>query len=130
MKIRNGFVSNSSSSSFVVAGKKYEREYLDSLISAKLGIEPPDEDSDSDYDIDEFQEKVADHLGACGFTYHYDSETTDVYIGLDLIDIGEDETLREFKQRIKNKLKKDLGDELSSIVLFNAVINMSGDMEY
>ena len=81
MKIRFGFVSNSSTTSFCIYGKYFNRL--------------PENDEDW-YD-------VCDEIG---LECHSDPYGRDHYIGLSLTDIGLDETFREFQNRTKEKFEK------------------------
>lgn len=83
MKIRTGFVSNSSTSSFIVWGT-----YVSNEETAELG--------DSDF-IDKIYE--------AGLKYGYDNEG-DRMVGLSPADMKDDQTLLEFKQSIVDTLKK------------------------
>lgn len=79
MKIRNGFVSNSSSSSFLIYGTRItpdmRRVLTDELYEDKL--------------VEKF----------------YGGESEDEYIGLSFDEIGDDETGLQFKTKIQNEIK-------------------------
>lgn len=84
MKVRSGFVSNSSSSSFLIYGAKFEKapERVKQEDVGSLGIEHGDPDWD-------------------------DTK----YVGLSWSAIKDDETGAQFKSRIENELKKLFPDE-------------------
>jgi hypothetical protein len=91
MKIRNGFVSNSSSSSFLIYGVAVDRSELEGMLDEK-GIG----------DVWEFH-TVAEEAGLeAHFPDGYDS----VYFGLSWDDVRDDETGAQFKQRVVESLKK------------------------
>jgi hypothetical protein len=96
MKIRNGFVSNSSSTSFCIYGAK---------ISGKdFEIDYDDEDNDdNEDDLDEYDslEKIADEIGLEVYTMEY----VDNFIGKSWASIGDDETGKQFKKSIEDKIK-------------------------
>ena len=91
MKIRTGFVSNSSSSSFCIYGV-----YLDAKEMALL--------SEDRYELNA---DIRAKLDAAGFTKvnldvpgGYQNET-DGYIGRDFTSIGDDETGRQFRESVE-----------------------------
>lgn len=90
MKISNGFISNSSSSSFLIFGYDISQDELKE-ISQKLECE-------------EDVEEVADKLNLNVEYGQYDS----TYIGKSWDDIGDDETGRQFKDTIENAIKQYL----------------------
>ena len=91
MKIRNGFVSNSSSSSFLIYGICIDESELE----MKDGEDPWDA-------IDRIFE------GKFSIDQPYDS----LYIGESWSDIKDDETGAEFKQRIEKTFEKGFGHKV------------------
>jgi hypothetical protein len=97
MKIRNGFVSNSSSSSFLLYGV-----YLDDGSEAVDGynflvrkglVEEPEVDS------------IHELYGVFDLEIHA-PWGEEVYIGLSWDEVGDDETGREFKERAERLIKR------------------------
>ena len=92
MKIRSGFVSNSSSSSFLIYGTELTPK-LEEALEAKYG--------DEDFDVYDIMEKE-------DLRYYPETEFGTV-VGIDFTDMGEDETPRQFKARVKTKLEEVFG---------------------
>lgn len=105
MKIRNGFVSNSSSSSFLIYGVMVEN--LRELHEKEKGPK-----SDDDYDSYEYAEELAQKHGlayVCGFDgdYHYFGRSWD--------SIKDDETGKAFKEDVEKKVKNIVDTKPSTI---------------
>jgi hypothetical protein len=102
MKIRNGFVSNSSSSSFCLVGVSREFEDIDNLINdnetllkEEFQVEELDFD-DSKYEYFEFLEnRVKNSVES-----QVDWECEAFYCGTDIDKMQDHETLLEFKTRV------------------------------
>jgi hypothetical protein len=108
MKIRNGFVSNSSTTSFCIYGVDTDLSVLDKFME-KSGSDDEDDD-DRDVAAEKFEEEARD-LGLVVFT---DFENEVVFIGRDPETMGDDETGREFKTSTKDKITKLLGKKAGS----------------
>jgi len=97
MKIRNGFVSNSSSSSFLIYGVYLEEEE----VIKHFGIDCVSDPDDEDYDEDEIWEKVE----AIGLSYYGPSEMWDgYYFGESLSECADDQTMGDFKKQIRDEI--------------------------
>jgi len=130
MKIRNGFVSNSSSSSFCIYGICAEESEIKEALVAKGATKDELEDDLYEYfdnwsynrkkregeltaaDISEYEDKF--FKPEDGFEMHnpyeYDGE---IYLGVEWSSIGNDETGAEFKARIDAKLKDLFGKDVT-----------------
>lgn len=95
MKVRTGFVSNSSTTSFCIFGiEASEDELLQELIEKN-------EEEDTDYS------EVIEKMATKAKLDHYDDYNANVhYIGLEWRKIGDKETGAEFKAKVKEKIKK------------------------
>ena len=107
MKTRLDFVSNSSSSSFMLVGCAFE---YDDLVKAWQKLHPEDTRAEDSYEDDyELVENIANALGLnfhCGISEYYDMWV----IGLGFGSMQDDETKKQFKDRIKTALSRAFGD--------------------
>jgi hypothetical protein len=101
MKIRSGFVSNSSSTSFCIYG----------ICLNKNEIEKFKPDGVDSYD---WQDQFELELSKIGLDSHTGDPNWDdsLYIGKGWTSMGEDQTKRQFKEDIENKIKQKFGDEV------------------
>jgi hypothetical protein len=97
MKLRSGFVSNSSTSSFLIYGMEMTPKF------SKL-LEAKQEGDKEDFDLYEALEES-------GLEYFAETEWNDI-VGVSLITIGEDETLRAFKARVKTQIESVFGTQI------------------
>lgn len=107
MKIRNGFVSNSSSSSFLIYG--VEVEDVNKLIE---GLNLTDKEKESleeegDWHLSEILEDK--NLKGLEYMNAYDGECH--YLGRSWDSVGDNETGLEFKNTIQKKISKLLGED-------------------
>lgn len=116
MKIRNGFVSNSSTSSFLIYGIKfYEGDvkefFLNSSNNEAIRIRAKRLLED-DEDIFSFMDGVCTEILLNQFELYYVDELELYYVGKSWGEIKDDETGSEFKKNIENELKKAFGDNV------------------
>jgi len=98
MKVRNGFVSNSSTSSFLIYGVCLEESELLDL----LGL---DEDADVWDVLEELEEELE-------MDYYSPYDWGEHFIGLSWDTVGDAETGAQFKAKIEKKLKEKFGDDI------------------
>ena len=99
MKIRNGFVSNSSSSSFLIYGTHYGSSEIFVELIKKLKEKNGEEVSE---DFDEYAaESYVNDLGLTTFSPDY----CGYYVGRSFDEIADDETGKQFKESIQNAIK-------------------------
>jgi len=115
MKIRTGFVSNSSSSSFCIFGVAFDTDrfkklkmYQDKLkeLAEKEGVKP--EDYEEDYGVYEVLDcfKMPE-----GFTIREPSNFDTVYVGREWKTICDDETGAQFKESVRKVITEMFGDQ-------------------
>ena len=108
MKIRQGFVSNSSSSSFCIYGANSDSSeaLFDALKKAaikNIAEEDPDADED-EYDDDPCG--TLETLSLDGMSVHFNYDDRTVYIGRELTTIGDNETGQQFKDSVIDNFVK------------------------
>ena len=101
MKTRQGFVSNSSSCSFLIYGICIGEDGVNTL-AKKLGVEP-----DKD-DLSYTAEMICEKLGE-GFDYHNPEGDDEIYIGKSFSLIKDDQTGGDFKKEIETLLGEKCG---------------------
>lgn len=93
MKIRTGFVSNSSSTSFAIVGAEFDENKSEIEHTAyELMLKYPE------------------------FSIYQEDYYTPVYVGVPLFRMNEDVTLREFKQDVMKKMNEFIPVESVSIL--------------
>jgi len=97
MKVRSGFVSNSSSSSFLIWGAFIGKSELHDLL--------PEADSRNLYDA--LDEKLSD-----GLEHHSPDGCDGFFIGVSWDKVGDDETGAQFKSRVQKLLAASFGKEI------------------
>jgi hypothetical protein len=100
VKIKSDFVTNSSSSSFVVIGSNVN---IAKITPMKRGEQP-----DDIYELVDPLLKGTDLEWSTGCEYGYDDN---VMIGIGYTNMKDDETLAQFKERVKEQIKTTLGIE-------------------
>jgi len=103
MKIRMGFVSNSSSSSFCIIGTE-NSDLIRKLAEA--------ENKSFDYDGEDWDDDKYDYFGyGCneGEVIDFYGDESPYYAGIDLKKFGEDISIKEMKKLFIKKVKKELG---------------------
>ncbi len=119
MKIRQGFVSNSSSSSFCMYGVELSHEDMKQFISDDIDTTKSCWHYDLDwYDVtSEINKKFGED-----FSFEYDGESCECfYIGKTLKSLKDDETGKDFKESVDVKVKEFFGKE-KSCHIYNEVI--------
>jgi len=105
MKIRNGFVSNSSSSSFCLYGACLDKgEMLEIKFKDTKNKEDYDE-YDDDEEFGDNWERLEKALHEFNLSGEGDYDWTDMYIGRSWTKIKDEETARQFKDNIEKDIK-------------------------
>jgi hypothetical protein len=107
MKTRFGFVSNSSTSSFLIYGVAIDPSNLKDLWLTKEPDSKTDEDDEDDYDDDVYG-LLEEKLKNSGLEYHVPDGYDCVYIGASWSAVKDDETGAQFKARVE-KMLSDIG---------------------
>jgi len=120
MKVRTGFVSNSSSSSFCIYGAQFSYDEINEILE-EIGKNPKNKNGYEE-DIGAWLE-YEDPSVFPGLTiYHcYDSEQ--IYVGREWSYIGEEETGNQFKTNVENKLKESLEREVECETIDETIYN-------
>lgn len=100
MKIRNGFVSNSSSSSFLIYGYAIDA----STLADELGYNEDVDGDQEDFLYGKLDKSIPYQFGPY--------EIGEVYLGRSWSSVKDDETGAEFKARVKKEIEEFLGTEV------------------
>ena len=112
MKFRQGFVSNSSTTSFCICGISTNEEQLEDWLKDKVSEEEKEED---DYEVYDIVEELCDKEG---LSVHAEPDSYYSYwIGLDIQKLDDNETLKDFKNKTKEKLKRIFGDNIDKKII-------------
>jgi hypothetical protein len=108
MKVRNGFVSNSSSSSFCLYGTSLETDELKQAYANVFGKSENDEDDEDEYDS--LYEMCAELADKVGLSYEVDGECGYYYFGQYYNSAPDDKTFGQFRNEIKEIIKTNFGE--------------------
>jgi hypothetical protein len=103
MKVRDGFVSNSSTTSFLIYGV-----YFDGSEELKKALNEAGKEKIKELDDDD--NEIVEELG---LPYYSGYESSQVYLGRSWAEIEDDETGLQFKQRVQKEIREyfNLEDE-------------------
>jgi len=105
MKGRNGFVTNSSSTSFCIVGKFIHEEdlYIDKIVEVFNKLDANNQVTKDDVidDLYTIVETISTTIDV-----HGGDDCGGYWVGLDISKLQEDETLSAFKSRVQKELEK------------------------
>ena len=105
MKVRMGFVSNSSASSFCIYGALLDKDEVLKILGLKE--DPEEENPEVEFDIvDELVKKTGLDCGSYGDDYDV------FYVGRSYDGLEDGETGKQFRSSVKTKLEKLLGKKV------------------
>ncbi len=117
MKIRRGFVSNSSSCSFCIYGVSIEPQKLcEKLIENGIELTETDKEDICDW-FEDKSNKLTENLK---IQYGPEYGEGDLYIGKEWANISDDQTGAEFKKEIEEKIEKLIGKDTKCFTLEKA----------
>lgn len=116
MKIRSDFVSNSSSSSFMLVGHSFDNDELIKIAEYnKLKPEYPEEHENpenyEDWSVWEIVEALEKKFGDLDFQNGLENYYDSFCIGMGYDKMKDSETKKKFEKRIANRLKEMTGRE-------------------
>ena len=121
MKIRTDYVSNSSSSSFMVIGEVFTWDDLvaiakyNKLTSKYHPVKDGDEDDYNDWDSYDIISELEDKFPDLEFNRGIDSYYNDYCVGIGYCGMKPDETRKDFETRIAKQLTEMTGKEITKV---------------